>query len=70
MPGENCLPDQVCSGNSWCRDSICRCLNGYQPFLGRCRHNYLNINNDTVSKANETPNDPKKTMYHWKTLVF
>lgn len=64
MPGDNCSSDEnVCSGDSWCREGKCRCLNGYEPFRGKCRHNYLNIENKTNKQI-------PGVQYHWKRLIW
>ncbi|KAI6190808.1 hypothetical protein M3Y97_00158700 [Aphelenchoides bicaudatus] len=62
MPGDNCTSeDHVCSANSWCHEGKCRCLNGYEPFRGRCRNNYLQVN--TVANNETKPN----VQYHWRS---
>lgn len=62
MPGDQCSPDDhICTGDSWCRENKCRCLNGYEPFRGRCRHNYLQVNANETMKTNQVP-----VHYHWR----
>lgn len=74
MPGEKCFSENdVCSGESWCREGKCQCLNGYEPFRGRCRQNYLQIGNETATNLAagklRKPNE-QQIQYHWRRLVL
>ncbi|KAI6211169.1 hypothetical protein M3Y96_00405400 [Aphelenchoides besseyi] len=45
-PGEQCSAanNDLCTNDSWCKDGMCKCLNGYEPFRARCRHDYRTVN--------------------------
>ncbi|KAI6239535.1 EGF-like domain protein [Aphelenchoides fujianensis] len=45
-PGETCsaADNDICTNDSWCSQGRCKCLNRYEPFRGRCRHDYRTVN--------------------------